>query len=26
MAALVGAALIQYELGELGPIPHPGRA
>jgi len=26
MAAIVGAALIQYELGELGPIPHPDRA
>ena len=26
MAAIVGAALIQYELGELGPLPHPGRA
>ncbi|HUW59796.1 MAG TPA: RsmE family RNA methyltransferase [Candidatus Bathyarchaeia archaeon] len=26
MAAIAGATLIQYELGELGPIPHPGRA
>lgn len=25
VAALIGAALIQYELGELGPLPHPSR-
>lgn len=26
IAAIAGAALIQYELGELGPLPHSGRA
>jgi 16S rRNA (uracil1498-N3)-methyltransferase len=26
MAAIAGAALIQYELGELGPLPHAGKA